>query len=882
MRSRTAHILCLATALVLSPSITRAQPRPRPAGEAPPKILTREPKLVRFVEAEFPASERAAGKSAEVVLQLVISATGDVDDVSVVTSAGAAFDVAALGAARKFQFEPAEIDGKPAPVKILYRYGFTFKAEAPTTAVFAGRVNDRVTKRPIQGARIEVDGQVTTTDGEGKFRFDKVTPGKLAVSIVVDGYPEVRTDETFDAGKQIDASYDLSKSETSDDGPKDDFEVVVQAPPLQKSVVATEVSAEQALKVPGTRGDVLKVVENLPGVARAQVGSGALVVWGASPQDTRVYLDGVPVPLLYHFGGVRSVIHADLVRSVELSPGGYGAQYGRGLGGLVTVQTRAIESEGFHGSAAADLLDASASVRAALTPELRVLVAARRSHLDEALRAATSKDVGELFPTPRYHDGQARIFYDLARDGSIEITGLLSSDAVSRSVASPDPAQAKSEDRTTSFTRVFARYRRDLDDGGEIVVTPYVGTDRSSQISRFGGTPTTLSSDGIRIGTRASWRGRVSSMVTLTAGLDAEANQVQIQRLGPLGAPAREGDVRVFGQAPSGGINADTWEVITTSAAPFGEIDIELLDSTLHFVSGARLEPVSINGSRRTPVVGATPSIGFLTQELNLDPRLSLRWEPSKQARFTMSYGVYHQPPQPDDLSAVFGNPLLSSSRATHWVIGAAIKPLPWVSVEPTAFTTQSQGLAIRSTLASPRLAEALVQEGRGRTIGAQILLRRETAGRFFGWLSYTILRSERTREPNGGYTLFDLDQTHVLTALGSYDLGRGWEIGARFRYATGYPRTPVLRAYYDVQRDAYSPVFGAPNSDRLPAFLQIDARVSKRTRVGPGQLDVYLDVQNVTDRSNAEEVVYSVDYRQKRYITGLPILPVAGARFAW
>ena len=36
----------------------------------------------------------------------------------------------------------------------------------------------------------------------------------------------------------------------------------------------------RARRVPGTQGDVLKVVENLPGVARASIGSGQLVVWG--------------------------------------------------------------------------------------------------------------------------------------------------------------------------------------------------------------------------------------------------------------------------------------------------------------------------------------------------------------------------------------------------------------------------------------------------------------------------------------------------------------------------------------------------------------------------------------------------------------------------
>ena len=48
------------------------------------------------------------------------------------------------------------------------------------------------------------------------------------------------------------------------------------------------------------------------GVARAPMGLGMLVVRGAAPGDTRVFLDGQEIPQLYHFGGVASVIFTGL------------------------------------------------------------------------------------------------------------------------------------------------------------------------------------------------------------------------------------------------------------------------------------------------------------------------------------------------------------------------------------------------------------------------------------------------------------------------------------------------------------------------------------------------------------------------------------------
>ena len=182
----------------------------------------------------------------------------------------------------------------------------------------------------------------------------------------------------------------------------------------------------------------------------------------------------------------------------------------------------------------------------------------------------------------------------------------------------------------------------------------------------------------------------------------------------------------------------------------------------------------------------------------------------------------------------------------------------------------------------SPLVAEALVGIGEGRSYGAQFLLRKSLANGFFGWVAYTLLRAERKDAPGTDYRLFDFDQTHVLTALAAYQLGKGFDVSARFRYATGYPRTPVVGSYYDSRRDLYEPELGTKNGSRIPDFWQLDVRVAKRFTFGSNELELYLDVQNVTNHQNPEEITYNPDYTQQSYINGLPILPVLGARFGF
>ncbi len=862
-----------------------AQQAPSAGDEPTRPRLTKAPKLVKFVEAPYPDSQKAAGRTASVVLQVGISETGTVSAAKVLESAGPDFDAAALAAVEQFLFDPAEIDGKPAAIRINYRYDFVLKEEAPTVAEYTGVVRVHDSHEPLAGVRVEVDdGHSALTDAAGHFSWRDVQPGTHRITLSRADMRAMQTEETFEAGKKLDAEYEVERNppEKAADADADDIEIVIIAPTLTKQVVSTKVEADQAKRVAGTGGDVLKIVENMPGVARAAAGSGQVIVWGAAPEDTRVYVDGMRVPLLYHYGGFRSVIHSDLVSSVELVPGGYGAQYGRGLGGIVTVNTRAPATDGVHGSFSLDLIDAAAAASAPVSDKVSVAIAARRSHLDWVLEQVTSKDIGQFFPIPQYYDGQARVRYQASKREWVEVGGMLSSDELSRTASSSDPAYRKEETDTLAFQRAYLRYEREFADGGKMSVLPWVGWDHSTLTAQFGGTPTQLDLRNADYGLRASYRVRATPFLTAEVGLDLEAVNTDASRVGSITSPPREGDSHIFGQPPSDQVNSDSWSVWSGSAAPYVEGDFAALGNSLHVIPGIRIEPYFTSVNKRAPVQGDTPAVGVYTDDTALEPRLAVHYAMSSRVTFKAAYGKYRQAAQAEDLSSVFGNPLLGSAHATHVLGGGAFDLSRNIALETTVFYTSSQDLAVRNPLPAPLIAQALVAQGEGRSYGAQFLVRRELANGLFGWVSYTLLRSERKDSPSADWRLFDYDQTHVLTALASYDLGRGFDVGARARYATGFPRTPVIGSYFDTRTATYQPILGAQNSTRIPAFAQIDVRLSKRFQFKTSHLELYLDVQNVTDRANPEEIVYSPDYTQKRYIDGLPLLPVFGAKLEY
>jgi len=867
--------------------------------------LTKAPELTNFkeVEAPYPESERASGRAVSVVLQLALTELGDVSEVVLMESGGKAFDDAAIDSAKRFKFIPAEIDGRRAPVKLTYRYDFQIKTEIVNLGPqvnYSGIILDasapRKRPRALEGVKVtitrEEDDPATgqkrsvtvaeeESDDEGYFEFEELPAGTYNITISGDEVATVSTQESIEPGKGLDVTYRVDPKDLGGDVEEITIEVI--APRIQKQATTVAIKTEEARRVPGAGGEALRVVQNLPGVGRAAFGSGALVVWGAAPQDTRVYMDGVYIPQLYHTGGFRATVNSDLVRSIDLSPGGYGAEYGRGLGGLVTVDSRALRADGFHGYTQVDVIDASALVETPINAKTRIALAGRHSHLSNTLSIFTSKDVSEYVPIPDFWDIQLKLERDLGENETISAMGITSNDRLKRTVTNPDPEQTISDERTTVFHRLFVTYRKAFSDGSSVTVTPSIGFDRFGYTQRFGSTPSEQQIDSLVLGLRAKWRGKLAEHISLNTGLDLAATSSNIWRRGALTLPPREGDITVFGQPPNDVINYDKWNVVSGSIAPYIEADWETLNNKLHVIPGLRLDSFVIDGDKTYITKEGTEQRGYLRNENVVEPRLTLRFQPTERLSFKVGYGQYHQAPQSEDLSPVFGNPNLSVARATHYLAGVQYRLFEKMPIELTVFRSDSNDLTARNYATSPLAGETLTNLGVGRAYGGQVLLRQELTHGFFGWLSYSYIRSERKLDENSSWRLFDYDQTHVATAVASYELPAGFELGLRLRYATGMPRTPVVSAYYNSRRDLYEPVFGKQNSIRIPAFAQADVRLSKRFKWNSGvKLELYADVQNITNRKNREDIVYNYNYTERNYISSLPTLAIVGGRLEW
>ena len=850
--------------------------------------LSKLPKQVVSVEAAYPPDAAAAGIEADVVLNLTIDETGHVSHAKVATSAGPgreAFDAAAVAAASGYLFEPAESDGNPVAVELAYKVKFRLHAKAPAPAAgavpvaptaapvappkppresLAGRLRERGTRTPLVGFVVTAsregasppEAYEATTDGDGRFVFYDLAAGAWHVDVEAPAYLPFRTSEEIRPGQKTVVTYYVERGQAN---PLDE---TVTAARAKKDVTHVVLSADVIDRVPGTAGDPLAVVQNLAGVARAPAGSGLLIVRGSAPEDTQIFVDGMDVPLVYHFGGLRSVLPERVIDSIEFVPGNFSPEFGRATAGIVDVHLKELKPRRFGGSIDVSVLDAGVYLEAPLGNRGGVAVAARRSYLDAILAAVVPSDASVALTTaPVYYDGQVLANYRLTPAHDLRAMVFGADDRLALLFKNPaDFSQQATGNQLSARTGFWRALAADH-------YTPREGVENTLRLSAGQDVETISEGDLVLdlhrrvVQLRDTLRLRLAPWATLVAGIDARtesySGHVRLPEPPNEGQPMGNQDLS---QARETNVRWG-WK---SSPAAFAELELRPAKPLL-IAAGLRADYFEI------------------IHQGVLAPRLSVRQELSPRWALKGALGLYQQPPDVEETDPVFGNPALKAERAIHAALGAEWRPWAGTTLDATGFYKRL------SNLVSPTDATRVQNGadvpltydngGRGRVIGLELVARRELGNGFVGWIAYTLSRSERLDSGQTDWRLFDFDQTHILTAVAAYDLPRHFRLASRFRYVSGNPQTPVIGSVFNSITDEYDPVFGRVNSARQPPFVQLDVRLDKQWVFDRWLLDAYLDVQNATNHTNPEGIAYNYDYTQSKVNRGLPILPLLGVR---
>ena len=238
---------------------------------------------------------------------------------------------------------------------IFYQISFS----QDLTQTIRGTVLDKQTQSPLPGAVISILNtdplKATTTDENGKFRFDDILLGRKQLKISLISYKEKSQTVLLTTGKESVLNIELEESALQGQ------EVVITAEfdktksNNKMATVSSRVfSTEEASRYAGSRGDPARMAANFAGVSGANDSRNDIIVRGNSPLGILWRLNGLDIPNPSHFGsmgssgGPISILNNNTLDNSDFMTGAFPADYGNATAGVFDLKMRSGNNEKYE------------------------------------------------------------------------------------------------------------------------------------------------------------------------------------------------------------------------------------------------------------------------------------------------------------------------------------------------------------------------------------------------------------------------------------------------------------------------------------------------------------------------------------------------------
>ena len=720
------------------------------------------------------------------------------------------------------------------------------------TGSIRGRVFNEQNNEPLPFTNIIIDGTNigSTSDLDGNFVFAGLQPGFVRLRVSAVGFEEKVTEEFMVTNART-ANIDIGMRERKFELD----EVVIQASQFQRReespVSLRRLGISEIERSPGSNRDISRVIQSLPGVAFTPAFRNDVIIRGGGPNENRFFLDGVEIPNLNHFatqgasGGPVGIINVDFIREVEMYSSAFPANRGNALSSVFEFRQVRGDSErmNFRGTIGAS--DLALTLDGPLSENTTMIFSARRSYLQFLFGV-----IGLPF-LPTYNSFQFKTDTRLNERSELTVIGIGALDQFRLNLDANETEEQRfildylPVNEQWNYT-LGAVYRRFRDNG----------------FDRFVVSRNMLRNFSFKYPENDETRPRVFDYES-----DEIENKFRYERtsqLGPWRVIAGGGgeyakylndtyrEVFLFNQ-PDTIIYDSFLEIYKWSL--FGQITRGFLNDRLSLSLGLRTDANNYSSNMANP----------LNQ---LSPRISGSYQLRENLSLSASTGRFFQLPSYTTLGFRDREGVLRNREnnlkfisVDHYVTGFEYLPTRQTKISLEGFyknyrnypfsVTDSVAIGSKSVDFGIFGDEEVTSTSRGRAYGAELLYREQ---RFQGLniiLSYTFVRSEFEDVRSGGFIPSSWDNRHIVNLTATQKLPRNWDIGAKWRFSGGAPYTPFdlelsqrVEAW-DAQRLGYLD-FSRFNSNRLPAFHQLDLRIDKQYFFDNFSLMFYLDIQNV------------------------------------
>ncbi len=662
-----------------------------------------------------------------------------------------------------------------------------------SSTVIHGRVTDEGGEI-LEGVNVFLEGTLdgASTNENGEFKFITEETGKCYLQARMMGYGEFR-EEVFLKGETISIEVSLKEEILEGKG------VTVKASSFttgeESGVTLTPL---EVITTPGAAADVCWAIKSFPGVQQVEEGAG-LFVRGGEVSETKFILDGVSVYHPYRYesptGGFFGTFSPFLLKGTFFSSGGFGAEYGNALSGILSMESLDLPLERSI-NLGIGLANLSAMGSVPLSDNFGINFSGNRSATkllfdfnnveDDFTEYPFSYDLNLNLAWRYSGKGRAKLFFFREKDNvgvSLEdptwggnYYGTENSNLYNIKIdhALSDNSFLKFNVSRTAFdkkTEIIAgeEYVFDLSETDEIDQTKILWEKKTFMFFKFGGS----------LERRKSYfEGFVPSLED-TLDPSVPSNYYDREYRSYLSSIFMEG----------------------TSFFP----------CNLSLTSGIRCDYDSKSAKN------------------TFDPRFSLSWKTTDEITLSLAAGAFHQFFEPWRYDPDYGNPELAPMEARHYIISG---------------TWENDGGMVRlegyykdyNKLLKEEDSINYISSGFGYSKGIDFFVKKSFK-RIEGRIAYSYLRSERDWQDYPGLFPPDFDITHNLNAILNVSLTSFFQLGTKYMYATGKPFTPAGEDF---------------RSARLPSYWTLDLSASYLHSFFGNNLTVfYFAVNNVTNRNN-------------------------------
>lgn len=750
-------------------------------------------------------------------------------------------------------------------LSILFIFSI-FTTYAQENYIINGVIKDSSSNETLYGVNILVAnsnfGAVTNEYG---FYSLKLPEGNHQIIISYLGYQEQTI--TVDLSENITLNFSLSETSESLDEVviTDDTEKLNIRKP-EMSVNKLDISTIQKLPVVFGEVDVVKSLLLLPGVSNAGEGSSGFNVRGGAVDQNLILLDEATIYNSSHLFGLFSVFNPDAIKNLKLYKGGIPAKYGGRVSSVLEIFQKDGNSKEFKANGGIGLISSRILAEGPIVKDKSSFLVGGRSSYAHLFLKLTDNDNAAYF-----YDLNTKLTFRLDNSNSILFSGYFGRDVFNISQSFKNTYgnavfnlrwnHVLTDNIFTNLSVIYSDYYYGL-------TLDFVGFNWNSGIKN--------------LNLKYDFNHYINDNLSLDYGIQNTYYEFNPGEIEPS-------------TATSGIINYKLTKKYAFESALYLSAE-QKLTKNLSAEYGFRFSNFFRLGQSELNLYKGDQAVNFnndfkiyenanpiSTKQLSknkvekhfwaIEPRASLAYSLNDNESVKLSYNRMNQylhlitntsSPTPLDIWAPSGKyiePQILDQVAAGYFRNLSDDKYS-IEIEGFyKFIKNRIDYIDGANLIANNAIEQVILPGKARAYGLEFLFKKNT-GRFTGWLSYTLSRSEQqtpgrtaveTGINDGNWYKTAYDKTHDLSLIGSYELNSRWQLNSNFIYQSGLPTTYPTGQYRF--ENLTIPVYSPRNSERLPAYhrLDISATYTPSKNMGRNYKSSWnFGIYNVYGRKNA------------------------------